>query len=220
MTDLQNQSTELTCPLCANPGPFSQLNGPLGQGCLLCSHCQLIFVQKAFLPDPVLEKARYENHQNGPQYAGYVKFLKQAITPTLPYLKPGMSGLDYGCGPEPTLSILLGDEGLICENYDPFFYPHLPQKQYDFVFATEVAEHFFHPGRELTRIRELLRPGGILTIMTEKWDNLKNFPDWHYANDFTHVCFYHARTIFFICDMFGFEPLLVENSRVSVLGKI
>jgi hypothetical protein len=205
------------CPLCSSAGPFQVLTSAIHIPYYLCDTCALIFMDWAFLPAPETEKEHYQTHENGPQYAGYVAFLNQAIAPTLPYLETGMRGLDYGCGPGPTIQPILKSEGIDCENYDPFFYPVEPKGCFDFIFATEVIEHFFSPGQELNRIRGLLKPGGILTIMTETWDDPANFSDWYYAKDFTHVSFYHADTIDFICDVFGFIPLHRENPRVSVL---
>lgn len=205
------------CPLCSIVGPFQVLTSAILIPYYLCRTCALIFMDRAFLPAPETEKERYQTHENGPQYAGYVAFLDQAIAPTLPYLETGMRGLDYGCGPGPTIQPILKNEGIHCENYDPFFYPEKPKGCFDFVFATEVAEHFFFPGQDLNRIRGLLKPDGIFTIMTEAWDDLTNFSDWYYAKDFTHVSFYHADTIASICEIFGFIPLNRENPRVSVL---
>ncbi len=84
-----------------------------------------------------------------------------AIDPALPYLTAGMTGLDYGCGPTPTLSVMLRREGIRCEDYDPFFVGHPLQKTFDFVFSTEAFEHFFHPGREIRKIRALTPRQGI-----------------------------------------------------------
>jgi len=86
-------------------------------------------MESQYLPDPATEEARYKAHQNSPQDAGYVRFLNQAITPALPYLNGSMRGLDYGCGPTPTLSGLLNAHGLYCENYDPYFFTASPEKQ-------------------------------------------------------------------------------------------
>lgn len=130
-----------------------------------------------------------------------------------------MLGLDYGCGPEPSLSILLERDGIQCENYDPFFYPVLPQKKYDFVFSTETAEHFFHLRQELLKIRKLLKPGGVFTMMTEVWQDEYDFSEWYYAKDFTHVSFYHMNTIDSICNLFGFELLFSDGKRVFCLRK-
>jgi len=176
-------------------------------------------MERQFLPEPAAEEQRYKAHQNSPQDAGYVRFLNLALSPALRYLNDSMRGLDYGCGPVPTLSGLLKARGLDCENFDPYFYPDKPQDHFDFIFATEVLEHFFNPAEELKRLSELLVPGGILTIMTEAWSTLEGFAEWHYAKDMTHVCFYHARTLEFICAQFGFEQLYYDAHRVWVLKK-
>jgi SAM-dependent methyltransferase len=205
------------CPLCSSVGPFQVLTSAIDIPYYLCDTCALIFMDRVFLPAPEAEKELYQTHENGPQYAGYVAFLDQAIAPTLPYLETGMRGLDYGCGPGPAIQPNLKKEGIHCENYDPFFYPQKPKGCFDFVFATEVVEHFFSPRQEFNQICNLLKTGGIFTIMTETWHDLANFSDWYYAKDFTHVSLYHAHTIDYICEVFGFIPLHRENARVSVL---
>ena len=219
MMELDPPGIACACPLCTSLAPFMHIIGPKNRGYLLCQNCQLIFMERQFLPDRTTEKKRYTAHQNGPQDDGYVRFLNQAITPALPFLNTSMRGLDYGCGPTPTLGGLLYLHGLNCDNFDPFFYPEFPEKRFDYIFATEVVEHFFQPGQELERINKLLVPGGILTIMTEPWKTLQGFTEWHYAKDFTHACFYHAKTIEFICNEYGFEKLNRDDYRVSVLKK-
>ena len=209
-----------SCPLCASSVPCAHLAGPKARDYLLCPNCQLIFMARELLPDPATEEARYQAHQNGPQDEGYVRFLNLAITPALPWLNENMHGLDFGCGPTPTLSGLLRQHGLHCDNYDPYFFPALPEKQFDFIFATEVVEHFYNPARELQQLSALLKQGGILTIMTEAWTTVEGFADWHYAKDITHVCFYHASTLEFICARYGFEILNRDTPRVTVFRKL
>jgi hypothetical protein len=207
------------CPLCGKPGPLEPVAGPAGSKAFLCDRCWLIFRAMETLPDLATERSRYLFHENGPQFPAYVAFLRQAITPTLPHLRSGMRGLDYGCGPTPTLSLLVQAEGYDCGIYDPFFFPELPVGPFDFVFATEVVEHFNHPGAQLARICGLLLSGGILTIMTDPWTSVAVFATWGYAMDPTHVCFFHARTIDFICAAYGLEALDRRAPRVSVLRK-
>lgn len=207
------------CPLCNSTGKFSPVTGPMRRGYLLCPHCQLIFMERNFLPDSQTEEARYRAHQNTPLDSGYVQFLMQAITPALPYLNDHMLGLDYGCGPTPTLAELLKNQGIHCKNYDPYFYPAFPEHPFDFIFATEVVEHFYQPDDAFQCMSGLLRPGGILTIMTEPWVSIEKFSEWHYAKDNTHVSFYNSTTISFISERYGFEILNNQSSRVTVLKK-
>lgn len=209
----------MTCPLCASQGNFPATTGLMGRVFRHCDNCNLVFVEQQFLPEQEEEKARYDQHNNSIDDRGYVNFLNQAISPAMPYLSKGMKGLDYGCGPGPTLSILLEREGMTCADYDPLFFPDLPEGPFDFIFATECFEHFFDPAKELNRLKQLLKPGGLLVIMTNLWERFEQFSNWHYTNDFTHVSFYHAETFRFICNHFGFKRLESDGERVVILKK-
>ncbi|MDZ7649747.1 MAG: hypothetical protein U5K54_22820 [Cytophagales bacterium] len=108
------------------------------------------------------EKARYEFHNNSDKDAGYVKFLDQIIQPSLPFLNSSMIGLDYGCGPNPTLSGLLARQNLICHNYDPLFGFSHPLEVYDFLFSTETVEHFRYPKSDFMKMDALLKPKRLI----------------------------------------------------------
>jgi hypothetical protein len=179
----------------------------------------LIFTDRALLPTTDAARSRYEKHRNGPGDPGYVRFLNRAVERTLPHLASGMRGLDYGCGPAPTLGLLMEREGMPCANYDPIFRPDPPAGPFDFLIATEVVEHVSHPAADWRHMQDLLKPGGVLTVMTEFWTSLDAFPTWAYANDFTHVAFHHPRTIDWICGAMGFRALNWEDPRVVVLRK-
>ncbi len=216
----QRESTVTICPLCRSAHSLEPITGPGDRVYRCCRECLLICVEERFRPTVKEEEERYRTHRNGVCHPGHVRFLNQALEQSLPHLDPGMSGLDYGCGPVPTLSVLLRDHGIICSDYDPIFFPNLPEGPFDFIYATECFEHFFSPDKELRRVQDLLAPGGILTIMTEQWATPEDFSAWHYARDLTHVSFYHARTIDFICSRYGFSRMESTNARVVVLKKI
>jgi SAM-dependent methyltransferase len=110
-----------------------------------------------------------------------------------------MEGLDFGCGPNPVLPDILKSAGYGCLNYDPIFFLDFPDERVDFIFATETFEHFFNPLREMKFITALLRPGGILTVMTQRWKSPDQFADWWYVRDITHVSFFHKKTFDYIC---------------------
>lgn len=207
------------CPLCFNKEAFTVVDGPDSRAYRGCNKCKLIFTETRFQPSKQSEKKRYLTHKNGIQYKGYVDFLNQAIEPALPLVSQNMQGLDFGCGPTPTLSVILEQKGFSCDDYDPIFFPELPDKEYDFIFATECFEHFFFPAKEIQHIKKLLKPTGVLIIMTEPWKSAEAFNSWYYAKDSTHVSFYHNHTFDFIGEKFGFEKLESENERVILFKK-
>ena len=209
----------MNCPLCLRSDQLSGVQGPDARRCYLCANCALIFVDPAQRLSPAEERVRYTLHQNSPHDRGYVAFLNQLLQPLLSYLVDGVRGLDYGCGPTPVLSRLAQDQGIACDDYDPFFVDGPLRPPYDVVFASECFEHFHHPAEEMAHILGLLKPGGLLAIMTERWTTLAAFADWYYAQDPTHVVFYHADTFDFLCERFGLTPVWREEKRVIILRR-
>ncbi|WP_299700701.1 class I SAM-dependent methyltransferase [uncultured Pontibacter sp.] len=198
-----------------------EVQGPENRLLYLCQQCQLLFSAKQDFPSAELEKAHYMRHENTVSNAGYVQFLNKAIVPALPFLHAGMRGLDYGCGPGPSLSVLLRERGYVMDDYDPFFFPYLKEDQvYDFIFSTECFEHFFDPDAEMQRLSLLLKTGGFLIVMTQLWQNLSELPTWYYAKDPTHVVFYHLHTFDWIAKHYGFEVKYTDSIRVIILKKL
>lgn len=78
------------------------------------------------------------------------------------------------------------------ELYDPFYASDLSvfNRKYDFITATEVIEHLYHPREELERLWDCLKADGWLGIMTKPLVSKEQFPNWHYKRDDTHVAFY------------------------------
>ena len=206
----------LTCPLCGDDREKSRLTGPDTRGYHRCGSCDLVFVDRADLLPPADERHRYEHHNNGPEYPGYVQFLARAVDPTVPRLTAGMRGLDYGCGPGPTISTMLARHSIRCDDYDPFFRTIDLNPPYDFAFCTECFEHFHEPAQSITHLVSLVRPAGVLTIMTELLDDDTDFSDWFYARDLTHTAFYSRRTFEYIRGRFGLTELFEDDRRVRV----
>jgi len=208
------------CPLCGSSGQFTSVAGPDKRDYRLCGKCFLVSVAPAHFPQAEKEKARYELHNNNIEDKGYVSYLLQAVEPALKFVEAGAECLDYGCGPNPVLSFLLNDRGYYCDSYDPFFFPQLDaSKKYDLIFSTECFEHFFHPKEEIQKLKSLLKKGGCLTVMTEMWQTEEIFKIWHYARDFTHVCFYSPRTFDYICEKFGFRKAYSDGKKVIIMIK-
>lgn len=186
----------MTCPLCARPDarPFTRAHG---RRYLRCRECLLTFLHPADRLDPAAERAHYDTHENDPADDGYRRFLRRLADPLMARLEPGMEGLDYGSGPGPTLSRILGEHGFATADYDPFFTPDPAplRRTWDFVTCTETAEHFFEPGREFETLAGLLRRPGWLGVMTQPLDDDETFASWRYARDPTHVSLYRVETL-------------------------
>ncbi|MDZ7763676.1 MAG: class I SAM-dependent methyltransferase [Melioribacteraceae bacterium] len=208
----------MTCRLCANT-ELKSLQGADDRAYYLCSNCSLISASPDSYVSTDEEKARYLTHNNGIDQPGYVEFLNRAVEPALNYLNKDMVGLDYGCGYAPTLSKILKKRGYQCEDYDPYFVENPLNKKYDFIFSTEVFEHFNDPAAELEKIYNLLKPTGLLIIMTERWDDLDKFKNWYYTRDPSHVVFYNNETFDFIESKYNYTKLYDDQKRVTIHKK-
>jgi SAM-dependent methyltransferase len=187
---------------------------------LRCMQCQLVFVPERFWLSPEDERATYDLHENDAGDIGYRHFLSRLTIPLLERVKPEQKGLDFGCGPGPTLSVVLEEAGYSVDLYDPFFYndPAVFHKKYDFICTTEVVEHLRYPGQDFTTLFKLLKPGGWLGVMTKLVIDRAAFRKWHYIRDLTHICFYSQSTFEHIAQRFDACVDLVNND-VILLNK-
>jgi len=172
---------------------------------LRCDQCHATLLSAAHLPSHETQLQKYQQHQNDPHDARYREFLNRLASPLLAVLPPKQVGLDFGCGPGPALADMLAGAGHVMHLYDPFFFPDsaVLDQQFDFVTCTEVAEHFHQPHSEFTRLVALVKPGGLLALMTNFQNDDSRFADWHYRRDPTHVTFYKQETFDFIAADFG-----------------
>jgi len=181
-----------------------------------CSECALVFVAPQFLLDKAKEKAIYELHENSPEDEGYRHFLRPALAVVKRHLPPRAVGLDFGSGPGPTLSLMLQEAGFACDIFDPFFAPHSEvwQKQYDFITSTEVFEHLERPTEVMGALLNTLKSNGYLIVMTTLWRQQRNFLDWSYKNDPTHIVFYREETFQWLAKHFS---LALESIQGNVV---
>lgn len=195
--------TDPVCPVCAATAQaFMSL---AGRAYFLCPGCEARFLDPAWHPAGAEEHACYLRHENDPDDPRYRRFLSKLADPLLACLAPGARGLDYGCGPGPALAAMLREAGHEVTLYDPFFAPDTAplSDSYDFVTCTEVVEHFHHPARDLARLRDLVRPGGMLAVMTCFQTDDARFANWQYRKDPTHVVFYREATFRHIAQGWG-----------------
>ncbi len=204
------------CPLCGAIKKIVLFYNGKRRKYFQCLTCSLVFVD----PDQFLskkdEKTRYDLHRNSLDDKGYQKFLKRIIIPMQKRLARGSSGLDFGSGPGPVLSEMFKKNGFPMAIYDRFYAPDLKvfEKQYDFITATEVAEHLHNPGKELDRLWACLNPGGRMGIMTKLIIDKKAFASWHYKRDLTHVCFFSKTTFEWLAQRFRADLFFAEKDVV------
>lgn len=211
-----------SCPLCLSHGTylyFIDKQRVYNQ----CGSCSLVFVTKPYLPSLSQEKSEYELHENDLNQSGYRAFLTRslhALIDTLASTSESLQtirGLDFGSGPNPCFQELCSEQNLSCVSYDPIFAPHhelIQDVEYDFITATEVVEHLHNPHFEFSRLVSLLRPNGVLLVMTKRVESQQRFGQWHYKNDPTHVCFYTFATFEFIAAYYGLTLQIVSDDIV------
>ncbi|MCI0511330.1 methyltransferase family protein [Chromohalobacter marismortui] len=192
------------CPLCAASCSVPSSGAP-PRSYYRCPVCALIFVAPGERPTAEEERAVYDLHENSPDDPGYRRFLARLCDPLLARLSPASQGLDFGCGPGPTLSVMLEEAGHCMTVFDPFYapYPERLTRAYDVITATEVVEHLHAPGRVLHELVERLRPGGWLGIMTQRSDAVTDLSRWRYMRDPTHVSFFAERSFHYLAERYG-----------------
>ena len=181
-----------------------------------CGVCQLVFLAPGERPSPEDEAAEYALHQNDPADPSYRAFLDQLAAPMAARLPAGARGLDFGCGPGPTLSIMLSERGFPCADYDPLFRPEpaLLDQTWDFIACSEVVEHLHEPGAEFDRLDRALAPGGLLGIMTSLLTPEIDFAAWSYRRQPSHVVFYRPGTMAWIAAWRGWSMEILGGNIV------
>lgn len=193
------------CPLCDSRNT-ARYHQDKKRSYYQCNQCELVFACPESFLSQDQEKAEYLLHENSAEDAGYRRFLSRLSTPLLETLPAGLHGLDFGCGPNPVLAEMLAQSGMTMSVFDPFFAPDtdLLSTQYDFITCTEAIEHFHKPMKEITLLSQLVKPGGLLAVMTKRVISQQRFSTWHYKNDPTHVSFFSEATFHYIARTFGF----------------
>lgn len=204
------------CPLCHGKQTAFFFHDPKNYRHIYhrCCECDLVFVLPACRLDSQAEKARYDMHHND-ESTHYIHFLSRLADPMLTQLAKhapvhdleqspdattvtttatNHTGLDFGSGKSQAMAKLFRQAGHTCDCYDVYYYPDtsLQPQSYDFIIACEVIEHLYDPKTVFEQWLSLLKPNGLLGIMTGNRPTDGEFPHWWYKNDPTHVGLYSA----------------------------
>lgn len=201
------------CPLCGS-GAVETFASDERRDYLVCSQCALVFVPAGFHLNNDDEKALYDLHQNSPDDQGYRQFLSRLATPLMKRLPEGGTGLDFGSGPGPTLSVMFEESGYAMRLFDKYYADDetVWAASYDFITSTEVIEHLSSPAELLNKLWQCLKPGGYLGLMTKlRLTEAEAFARWHYRQDPTHICFYAPMTMSWMADYW--------EAELEILGK-
>lgn len=207
------------CPVCRGAGARA-FRTVEGRDYLSCDLCEARFLDPRHHPGREEELAHYLHHRNDPADAGYRRFLSRLAEPLLERLGQPSRGLDFGCGPGPALAMMLREAGHEVALYDPFFHPARAalDSRYDFVCCSETAEHFHRPAESFDLLDRLLRPGGVLALMTCFQTEDARFAAWHYRRDPTHVVFYREATLHHLARQRGWNCEIPARD-VAILRK-
>lgn len=181
-----------------------------------CDRCHGSFLASSELPSSAKEREIYDLHENDPDDNRYRRFVGHLVEPLMDRLEAGAEGLDYGSGNGPAGAAMLREAGFNVTCYDPFYEPDqsVLDREYDFILCCEVAEHFHRPADEFKRFAGILRPGGMLGIMTAMEYSHIDFAAWHYRRDPTHVAFYKPDTMLQLAIDHGLQAMLPSRNVV------
>ncbi len=204
------------CPLCQNSASFFYEDT---QNYYKCQNCHGIFVDEEQLPNEKSEKERYELHDDNTEDAGYRKFVSPITSNIEKDFSKEAQGLDFGAGTSQIITKVMQEKSYKISSYDPYFHPceELLKKKYDYIASCEVIEHFYHPAKEFTLLKSLLKRNAKLYLMTDIYDEQVEFSSWYYKNDPTHVFFYTKKTFEWIRHRFDFSNLVLEK-RLIILS--
>lgn len=204
------------CPLCCQQHVLL-FSKDKQRDYLQCQNCLLVFVSRAHLLSPEQERQHYLLHNNDIHDRGYRQFLSRLAIPLLAALTPHhTTGLDFGCGPGPLLAMILAEAGYEMHTWDPFFanFPAVLQQRYDFITCTEAIEHFVTPANEWHLWLQLLKPNGLLAVMTKCYPVAAEFSDWYYKRDPTHVSFFSPQTFQWLANKHQLQVAFPANDVV------
>lgn len=188
-----------------------------------CNNCELISKDEKDYISKENEFKIYNSHNNSLENTKYVEYLCRFLDyAVINFTNGGKSGLDFGSGPSPVLANILKEKyEYDMDIYDLFYAPEkiFIGKKYDLVTSTEVIEHLKNPLEYFNLFANILKPNGILAVMTQFHKNDdKSFLDWHYIRDRSHISFYTKKTMEYICTKVGLKIIYTDEERYTTMS--
>lgn len=217
----------MNCPLCRSTQTQVFVTVSDQKKYYHCNCCDLRFLDSSDHLSAEEEKARYLLHENDVDNPDYQKFVKPLIDQVNNHFtesgvaKDKRLGLDFGAGTAPVLAEQLKLQGYHVNVYDPYFWPDRGalNEQYDFIVSCEVIEHFFNPFIEFDLFKKMLKPGGVLGLMTMIYDSNLSFDEWFYRRDPTHVVFYSKKTFEWIAQEYKWGKPRISDERIILFNR-
>jgi SAM-dependent methyltransferase len=222
-----------TCELGRRYSSFSRQEFTISR----CVECQFAFVADPRTDFDALYDEKYYAGRGADPAVDYLEELQNPsrtirryewrgileIVSSLIDVSPATSWLDYGCG---TGGLVLYanaqgipgavgfEEGLHSNAVDDRGITILTAHdiesaagQFDVITAIEVIEHVIDPVCELTRLRRLLKPGGLLFLTTGNSLPFQDrLLDWSYVVPDVHVSYFEPSNLALAMKRAGFEP--------------
>ncbi len=211
----------LKCLICSGKcHPFVDLK--LEMTCCRCEVCHGIFKSPDTFQDYDEQKKRYDLHQNEEDSKGYRAYFKRFLDFTLPITGDVRTALDFGSGASTLLAIMMKENGIDCDSYDPIYRSDSAylEKSYDLIASVEVFEHLKDPKKVFEHLLSRLNDGGYLAIQTQfHYDDIKLFLNWHYRLDPTHVVFFAPETFRYLSDHNGCKYMGDNSKNMVVIRK-
>ncbi len=209
------------CLICGNH-TFPLFDDSLSLEFHVCKHCGYTVKDAKHHLDHQAEKQQYDRHENTSDNQGYVRMFERFLThAVLPYKQAG-DALEFGSGPGPVLYEMLKARGFNARHFDPYYHPDQSHQYqtYDLITTTEVFEHLSQPVHTFKTLIGLLKPGGILAIMTsfrpEKDDA---FLSWWYRRDVTHIGFFTLKSFEILAKQHQVHILQTNHKNTITLKK-
>jgi SAM-dependent methyltransferase len=202
-----------------------------------CVDCRFVFVADPWLDYASIYDERYYAGEGADHLANYASELAvpektirwyewEGIARVVSNLMGGQSGLrwlDYGCGTGGLVRFVRSHDGHDAVGFEPspfaeqlaaYGVPLVAEEEFaglkgsfDVVTAIEVIEHTLDPVAELRRMRELLRPGGLLFLTTGNAEPYANrLTRWRYVIPEIHLSYFEPKTLELALERAGFTP--------------